>query len=161
MLGERIGYMADLKYRKSIRFSDYDYTKHGMYFVTICSKNAERIFSDIKDDSVLLSEIGQIIENAVLNIPGIYKNVKIDCYVIMPNHIHVILTFDADPSAKRISLSTVINQFKGFVTKQIGYSPWHKLFYEHIIRDHSDYLRIVDYINDNPKKWREDRFFDD
>jgi REP element-mobilizing transposase RayT len=152
--------MAELKYRKNIRLQNCDYIRHGVFFITICSKNGEWIFSEIKDNSVSLLKMGEIIEIAIKNIPKIYENVNIDCFVIMPNHIHMILIIDPNPRAKTVGISTIINQFKGYVTKQIGYSPWHRHFHDHIVRDHEEYVKIADYIKNNPVKWIEDRFFE-
>jgi REP element-mobilizing transposase RayT len=156
----RIKAMAEIKQRKNLRLHNFDYSSYGMYFITICAKNAERIFSEVNNNSVILSQIGKLIEETMLNIPKFYKNVNLDCYVIMPNHIHIILGINFNPEAKKVSISNIINQFKGYVTKQIGYSLWHTHFHEYIIRDHNEYVKIADYIKNNPAKWREDRYFD-
>ncbi len=57
------------------------------------------------------------------------------------------------------TISRVINQLKGVVTKQIGYSIWQRSFYDHIIRDDADYAARYDYILDNPRRWAEDEYF--
>lgn len=57
------------------------------------------------------------------------------------------------------TISRVINQFKGFVTKQVGHSIWQKLFYDHVIRNYTEYKKIYEYIQTNPLKWQEDRYF--
>jgi len=57
------------------------------------------------------------------------------------------------------TISTVIQQTKGYITKQIGFSVWQKLFYDHIIRGEKDYKEIWEYIDNNPLKWELDRFF--
>ena len=56
-------------------------------------------------------------------------------------------------------MSRIIQQFKGKITKEVGFSIWQKSFYDHIIRDETDYLRIWDYIEYNPDKWTEDQYF--
>jgi REP element-mobilizing transposase RayT len=159
-LAQRNKAMAEIKQRKNLRLHYFDYSSYGMYFITICSKNSEWIFSEVNDNNVFLSQIGKTIENSISSIPKIYENVNIDCFVIMPNHIHIIMEINLNPEARKISISNIINQFKGYVTKQIGYSPWHKHFHDHIIRDHNEYVKIVDYIKNNPAKWREDRYFE-
>jgi REP element-mobilizing transposase RayT len=149
--------MAELRVRKRNRLDGYDYSHSGLYFITVCSKKQERIFSEIRESRVHLYDIGAEIEAAILNIPNKYSSVFIHNYVIMPNHIHLILEIDRAP-VNTAHLSMVMNQFKGAVTKQIGYSPWHKSFHDHIIRDHNDFNRIVNYIENNPDNWGKDCF---
>lgn len=57
------------------------------------------------------------------------------------------------------TISRVIQQMKGYVSKQIGYSIWQKLFIDHIIRDERDYLEHYTYIENNPIKWESDELF--
>ena len=168
--------MPELPVRKNIRLSGYDYKRNGAYFITICVKNGHRIlwsndvgaafgrpcFSDIYRPR--LSEIGFVIENEIKKIANIYDDVNIDKYVIMPNHIHMIIRLsesegvDGRPQAAP-TISRIINKFKGSITKQIGYSIWQKLFHDRIIRDEEEYQRIWNYIEENPAKWTEDRYY--
>ena len=57
------------------------------------------------------------------------------------------------------TISTVIQQLKGVVTKQIGHPVWQKLFHDHVIRGEMDYLKIWEYIDNNPTRWEEDCFY--
>jgi REP element-mobilizing transposase RayT len=67
--------------------------------------------------------------------------------------------FRGDRRALRApTVSTVINQFKGYVTKQTGFSPWQRSFYDHVIRDRNDYIRVANYIENNPMNWSEDEY---
>ena len=79
----------------------------------------------------------------------------------MPNHIHMILILQGDSgrAMRAPTVSTIINQMKGFVTKQIGFSIWQKLFHDHIIRNEPEYQKIQYYIDSNPLKWQEDKYF--
>ncbi len=77
----------------SIRIPEYDYSAEN-YFVTICSFKKEKIFSEIKNGNIYLTEIGKIIKDEILNTENIRQNIIIDDYVIMPNHIHFILIID-------------------------------------------------------------------
>ena len=107
-----------------------------------------------------LTDIGELVESAINDIPNHYPMIKLDKYVIMPNHLHLILFINNDGRAMRApTVSTVINQMKGYITKQAGYSIWQKLFYDHIIRNEEDYIRICQYIDENPAKWPEDEYF--
>ena len=57
------------------------------------------------------------------------------------------------------TISTIVQQTKGIVSKQIGHSVWQKLYYDHVIRNNNDYDEIWNYIDKNPQKWKEDKFF--
>lgn len=50
---------------------------------------------------------------------------------------------------------------KGYVSKNIGFSPWQKLYYDHIIRSEEEFIKIWQYIDDNPRKWLEDEEYID
>ena len=96
-----------------------------------------------------------------MEIPLHYPLVYIDHYVVMPNHVHILLRIDTDcgramhaPTASR-----VIQQMKGIVTKQLGGSIWQKSFYDEIVRSEQDYLAYWNYIEGNPSKWAEDKYF--
>jgi len=155
----------DYTTRKNTRLKDYDYSGAGYYFITICSKDKQKTFWNASVGARIarpqLSDIGMVVEKAIEHIPHKYSSIKIDKYVIMPNHIHMIFIIDnAHGRAMRApTISTVINQMKGYVSKQIGHSIWQKLFHDHIIRDEEDYLKIWQYIDDNPQKWNEDRYY--
>jgi REP element-mobilizing transposase RayT len=83
------------KYRiPSARYKGYDYRSDGFYFVTICTKNRELFFGDIKNEKIFLSEIGKIAKKYLLEIPKHFPFAKIDYYSIMPNHIHLIIQIE-------------------------------------------------------------------
>lgn len=154
--------------RKANRLPNYDYGSCGVYFITVCTKNKECIFwenvgaSIARPENVRLSAAGQIVENAILQIPVRYKAVGLDSYVIMPNHIHILLRINADESGRPMAaptISQVLAQMKGAVSKQMNYSPWQKLFYDHVVRGCGDYQEIWEYIENNPIKWGEDKFY--
>lgn len=149
------------KKRKQIRLKTYNYGQNGYYFITICTKNRQELFcqkkSKLKDDNTFeLSEIGKIVEDSIKNIEAVYKEVKADDYVIMPNHIHLVLSVERDAD---ISVSKIIQQTKSWVTKKVGFPIWQKSFYDHVIRNEQDYYEIVNYIQMNPLKWENDKYF--
>ena len=156
--------MKDLPVRKNIRLSGYDYSKAGCYYITLCIKERHELLwksTPVGAHNVRpqLSDVGVIIESAIENIPKIYPSVKIDKYVIMPNHIHMIIVQGSLGRAMRApTISRIINQMKGYVTKQVGYSMWQKLFHDHIIRDEAEYQRIWKYIDENPVSWAVDEY---
>ena len=99
---------------------------------------------------------------AICGISSHYPAVSVDHYVIMPNHIHLLLQIHSDESGRAMpapTISVVVQQLKGVVTKQIGHSIWQKLFHDHVIRNETDYLKIWQYIDTNPSKWEEDCFY--
>jgi REP element-mobilizing transposase RayT len=110
--------MKDFRKRKSTRLKEYDYSQFGYYFITICMKNRKEFFSKIENSIIVLSKFGKIIDEVLINIPS-YYNVEIDCYIIMPDHIHLITILDKDESKKNYSLSDVIGKFKSFSCKKI------------------------------------------
>lgn len=133
-----------------------------MYFITVCAANREKIFwhnrrGDLwSPANVPLSEIGFIVKNEIMRLNSIYFAVRVDKYCIMPDHIHMILTIHADADGRpqvAPTVSRVMKQFKGFVTKQVGRSIWQKSFYEHTIRNQQDYNEIWEYIQNNPIKY--------
>ena len=148
--------------RKSIRIEDYDYSTPGAYFITVCTANRENIFwSDCRGElcspaEVPLSHIGIIVDNEMKKLNGIYDAVRVDKYCIMPDHIHIIISINTDENGRTQfapTISRVIKQFKGSITKQVGSPIWQKSFYDHGIRNQQDYDEIWEYIENNPLKY--------
>jgi REP element-mobilizing transposase RayT len=152
--------------RKQNRLQGYDYSQNGAYFITICVKDKHEILSTIDVGARIArpTEIGEKVESAMQQIGEKYPTVTLDKYVIMPNHIHMILMIKPmyiDGRAMRApTISTVINQFKGFITKQIGESIWQKLFHDRIIRTEEEYIKICKYIQENPQTWLQDCYYE-
>ena len=144
--------------RKSTRISNFDYSQSYYYFITICTHETQCIFGSPNN----LSQLGQITEKHIQNIPSFYQNVFIDKYVVMPNHVHLILVLNN--GEKNPAVPLIIGQFKRGVTKEIHrFDPdrivWQRSFHDHIIRNQAGYERIWTYIDNNPLKWEEDCFF--
>ena len=111
---------------------------------------------------VQLTPIGKIVENNILLMDNIYPDVKAVRFVIMPNHLHILLEIQkesmSDGGAPRSSpptntLSKYVTALKKFTSKQIGYNIWQRSYYDHIIRSDEDYLYHIQYIEENPRKW--------
>ena len=157
--------------RRSARLPEFNYSLCGAYFVTICTYNHRNLFW--KPDAIYsmgadiirppyLSYYGAIANEAIINIPHCYQFFLVDKYCVMPNHIHMILSVKAHASGRTVSaptVSTVIGQMKRHVSKQIGFAVWQRSFYDHVIRNEQDYREIWKYIDENPQKWCDDRFF--
>ena len=100
-----------------------------------------------------MTKVGTIVEKSIRNLERIYSNITIDEYVVMPNHIHIIIIIN---EKNDLTISRIINQYKGGITKKIGYPIWQKLFYEHIIRNENEYYKIKQYIQSNIANRKED-----
>ena len=164
--------MCRMPKRKQNRLQEYDYNSNGAYFITICTKDKKHLFwkeninvgaNCVRPYEYQLSSVGITVNEEIKNINNVYGNiVRIDKYVVMPNHIHMIIVIDDYNSGRTQfapTVSRIIKQFKGSVTKKIGSSIWQRSFYDHIIRDENDYLRIWDYIDTNPLKWSSDEYY--
>jgi len=147
--------------RKETRLKNYDYSSCGGYFLTICTQERRNYFwCDVgatigRPQNEKLSPYGKIVEEAINKISEVYPSIKIDRYVIMPDHIHLLLIICADEGGRPMvapTMSRVVKQMKGYVTKRIGKSIWQKLFIDHIIRNREDYEKHLKYIHENPMR---------
>jgi REP element-mobilizing transposase RayT len=82
---------------KSTRLENYDYTQNGLYFVTICTKDREELFGIIKNEKMILNEVGKIANRFWQEIPRHFPFVNLDEFVVMPNHAHGILEIWKNP----------------------------------------------------------------
>ena len=158
----------ELMQRKQKSLRNYDYSNPGAYFITICTKRRENLFwsdakkTDCSPVDVPLTKLGIYVQQAVCEIPKRYPAITVDHAVIMPNHIHLLLQIHTDVDGRPMAaptISTVINQIKGTVSKKAGFSVWQKGFYDHVIRGETDYEEIWNYIERNPGKWLEDSLY--
>ena len=94
--------MNELPQRRKNRIEAYDYATCGAYFVTVCTRNREKIFWErvgadiIRPNNVALSKAGKIVEQGILQIGDHYEVVVVDKYCVMPDHVHLILRIDSD-----------------------------------------------------------------
>lgn len=217
-----MGYNPEIHKRKSIRLAGYDYSKEGMYFITICTHNREHLLGEIVgarctcpntynkypntysctcsdainqmccdknkeiEPKIILNELGKIVEKEILNTNKMRKNINIEEFVIMPNHIHFIVEILDDfeifkqghvqraPTVEKFgkptknTIPTIVRLLKSTITKQInvirkmdGIPVWQRNYYENIIRNEGTYLKVSEYIKNNPLKWEEDKYFAD
>lgn len=167
----------------SFRASWWNYAWGGAYFVTICTHNRQHYFGEIKDGEMKLSGCGILADVFWHQIPHHAKNIELGSFVVMPNHIHGILifkdetslhnptlpTWDVMPPECRFqnqgknTLSAVIGSYKSAVSrhaKRLGFEfKWQNLFFDHIIRDDTDFDVIEKYITTNAENWNSDKFF--
>ena len=159
----------ELPKRKPTRLKDYDYSTPGAYFVTICTMDKEKIFEleSVGNDLCVVPPVqNKIIHKWINELENKYENIKIDKYVVMPNHVHLIVVITERHTGR--SLQDVIRWFKTMTTnecircidthslKHFNKKLWQKSFHDHIIRGDDDYKKIWEYIETNPSKWEID-----
>ena len=157
----------DLPQRKIVRLPDYDYSTNGAYFVTICTYNRKPLFGDVGADLVSARMVCTEFKKTVDSFP------QIACpkYVVMPNHFHAIIVIQRADTRSAPTIMDVVQAFKSRTTVEYtrlvkqGLLPpfekhvWQRSFYEHVIRNDRDYEEIWRYIDENPLKWKLDRFY--
>ncbi len=162
----------DLPKRKPNRLAEYDYSHNGGYFITICVHNKQKLLSHIVGDGFpvpKLTAYGRIIEKNIESVSEKFPGITVNKYVIMPNHIHILAVIDNGPFGTGNPSPTIGNMvgwLKYQTTKQInlmrntvGEKVWQRSYYDHIIRGQQDYEEIWRYIDENPLRWKFDRFF--
>ena len=169
----------DLPKRKRNRLENWDYSSNGAYFITICTFQRETILGRVVGaihespaSGIELTRIGKIVRDTVETLPQKFPEIRLEKYVVMPNHVHLLLLIDRDPRAHRDAplqsgrslISQTIGFFKMNASKKAhaidpGIKLWQRSFHDHIIRNDEDFLRIWEYIETNPIKWHEDCFF--
>ena len=162
---------ADLPDRKSLRLPKYDYRLPGAYFVTICTQDRRCILSDIRRGDpcgrpeLRLTSYGAIAESTLSRLETEY-GVSIDASVVMPNHVHFICRIAEDRATTRVAptLGRIVGAYKSIVAndyRKAGLTGklWQRGYYEHVIRGDADYRDIYLYIEGNPSKWAEDRYY--
>ncbi len=185
-----------LRERKPTRLRNFDYSTNGAYFITICTQNRKKILSHIVGGDVLdapsaveLLPYGIIADKYIKQLNDFYENIEIGSYVIMPNHIHILLcilnveTEPVDNGASRTSprigsgasrtspptigsqsrqhstVSRFVSTFKRFCNKEYGENIWQRHFYDHIIRNSEDCRKHKNYILENPRHWHLDELY--
>ena len=190
----------EIHYRKSIRLKGYDYSKNGIYFITICTNNRENLFGKIATKNIIgnsvgahcmcpepemiLNQYGKIVEEEIIRTTEIRENILINEYVIMPNHIHMLIEIidnkldgkeghmQCAPTVEKFgkstsnSIPTIVKLLKASSTKRInilrdaeGLPVWQRNYHENIIRTEEIYIKVSDYIRNNPLKWEDDMYF--
>lgn len=160
---------------RRMRLKDYDYKTPSYYFVTICTHNRYAYFGHISCHTMHLSEPGQMVEDSIKAIPDQFPDITVDSYVVMPNHVHILvgiavrLTDDDGVT----SLSRVVQWFK-ITTHRLfaegvrkhNWPPyqgrvWQEGFHDHIVRNDKELEILRAYIAENVERWEQDQFFGD
>ena len=178
---------------KRNRLENYDYSSCGAYFITICTQNRQSVLSRIvggdvldapqsdvlEDLSVELLPCGKIAEKYINQLSDFYNGLSVERYVIMPNHIHMLLfvkptendIFETEllseegasrtspPTRQHSTVSRFVSTFKRFCNKEYGTNIWQRYYHDHIIRNQKDYEEHVNYILLNPTRWYYDELY--
>jgi putative transposase len=174
-------YDPQIHHRRSIRLKKYDYSREGLYYITLCVKDRFHLFGQIINEQMALNEYGEIVKTEWLKIPETRPNIQLGEYIVMPDHFHGIIIIGADSvgailggaihespqpnesplQRRKMVLPKIIGRFKMVSSKQInllrntpGIPVWQRDYYEHIIRDERAFLNISSYIINNPRNWR-------
>ena len=175
--------MNELPQRKRIRLPDNDYSSPGAYFVTICTYQKKCFLSQIvvgaihesPEAFVRLTSAGRAVQQAIDALAARSGKIQVDNCVIMPNHVHLLLRIREERAihesplqydGKRSLLDKAIGYLKMNSSRKIHVSQpelpvWQRSYYDHVIRNERDFFEIWNYINNNPARWAEDRFFVD
>ena len=165
--------------RKQIRLPDYDYSSAGAYFVTICTQNRRCFLSRVdvgaihESPVVRLTAAGRIVRQTIDALPQRYPHLFVDHSVIMPNHVHLLIRLEAERAIResplqprQSTLAKAIGSLKMISSRQIrllkpDLKVWQRSYYDHLIRSEQDYLEIWEYIDGNPAKWADDKYYID
>lgn len=159
--------------RKLPRLRGYNYSTPGAYFLTICTHEKRCLFGRISSNpenaetNVLLSPIGKIANDCLADLPSHYSNISVDHWVIMPNHIHILIQIREErrPHSLRCDIPNIVGKYKASVTRRaqkellFHEKLWQSSYFDHIVRNQEDYSRIWNYISGNPSRWLEDRLY--
>ena len=173
--------MDELKKRKTPRHQSFDYNNVGVYFLTLCTQNRRCVLSRIVGIGVLdcpqtqLTRYGKIADKFIQQLNDFYNHLSVEEYVIMPNHIHLLLWVKENKNASHNgqsrtpvptnverannACSQFVSTFKRFCNKAYGENIWQTRFNDHIIRNRDDYEEHVKYIYENPICWSYDELY--
>ncbi len=172
-MGDEMDNEKELPKRKPTRLKGFDYNATGAYFITLCTDKRRQILSRIVGGDVLgatknveLLPCGTVADKCIKQMNEFYGNLSVDSYVIMPNHIHLVLFVRKDgsprtstPTRQTSFVSHFVSTFKRFCNKEYGGNIWQRGFYDHVIRGREDYEEIVKYIYENPMRWYYDELY--
>ena len=153
--------------RQSHRLQNYDYSQRGLYFLTLCCQNRERLFGRIENHKNILNDAGVMVEKWYNELPNKYQNIKCLEHVVMPNHFHCIIHIT---NQQENTVGDIVRWFKTMTTneyirgvKENGWQRfnktlWQRDYYDIIIKNENMFFNIAEYIKTNPERWNDDRF---
>lgn len=178
--------------RKSSRLPNYDYSKEGLYFITLCVQDGFNLFGDIHDEELQLNVFGQIVHEEWLKTDQVRDNIQLHEFIVMPNHFHAIVEILFSKSDNKSdslnqfkspskSIGAIVRGYKGATTRRIrefigqgnckellhsrretidlSKTIWQRNYHDHIIQDQIVYIKIAEYIENNPFTWKDDTYY--
>ena len=168
-----------IHHRRSIRLPAFDYSETGYYFVTICTKGRRCLFGDVFQESMVLNRFGYIVKQRIQEISNQFRRVRFASYIIMPNHVHVIIQMKNERNAvgaqfiaPRVfaqrgvinhapTVGMIVRALKARCTHDIhSFAPnndvWQRNYHERIVRSHQELFDTIEYIRNNPRNWMKD-----
>lgn len=150
--------------RNSLRYPGYDYATPGVVFVTFCTHNRQHLFGAVSDSNMRLSQYGEMLGERWRAIPRRFSGVKIDEYIIMPDHMHGILWFGTLDTYAQATCSNVVQWVKVAVQRDLSVAVkaggpryqdklWQRGFHDRVIRNELELETVRFYINTNPQRW--------
>ena len=161
----------DIVTRKRNRLSSFCYSTPGSYFITICTAERKCLLSAVEGGGVLdapsirLKPYGLIARNVLKDIEQTYTHITIEKAVIMPNHIHLLVFVSPKNGSSRTptpaneTIPQFVSTFKRFCNKQYGKNIWQRSYDDRVIRNDTMYRKVWEYMDTNPHKWQEDRYY--
>lgn len=160
---------------ESARLANWDYCASGWYFVTICTHKKACSLGSAGHQAIILSKAGLIAAGLIAAtemelVTSHYRNVLVDRFVVMPNHVHAIICIEGPavfapselkPGRVAVSLSTIVGSYKAGVSRICGIRgilnfQWQRRFHDHILRSNASVNSVRDYIDHNPQNWLDD-----
>jgi putative transposase len=169
-----MGFNRNIHHRKSIRLQGYDYGQLGLYFITVCTHERSMLFGEIIDGAMQLNPLGIMVEKMWSDLTNTFHGIKLHGYVTMPNHVHGIIEIVAIKNGvnslgainRAPTVGNIVRAFKARCTYAVntmcqtrGVRMWQRNYYEHVIRNESAYIKIAEYIQNNPLQWQEDTYY--
>ena len=162
---------TELAYRKSIRLKHYDYSQAGFYFVTICVQHRLQLFGEVRHAQMILNPAGLMVKTVWDEMSAYYQGIATHGFVVMPNHVHGIVQILTLGGEVTFSLADIVHRFKSLTTTRyikgvnangwprFNKRLWQRNYHEHVIRDQKGYNQLSEYIQFNPLRWQEDKYF--
>lgn len=165
--------MSEYKCRKTTRLKNVDYSSNCLVFLTICTKDRRCILSNVVGTGILdgpqieLTHYGKIADKYINQLNEFYDNLSVESYVVMPNHIHMILWVKQKdgpsgtpvPTLQNSAVSKFVGTYKRLCNKQAGFNLWQYRSFDHVIRNEDDYQKHLNYIYENPIRWKFDELY--
>ena len=162
--------------RKKIRLEGYDYNTAGLYFITVCTKEKKKLLCHIQEPivgtvvldgpQVKLTTYGEIVEHLLSEMSDFYEDIKLDDYVVMPNHVHMMIRVidkGNGPSGTTVPTLNRVGRFVGtmkrLTNREIGFDIWQTRSNDKIVRSDEEYIAYMEYIAANPSRWLTDKHY--